>query len=99
MKHTFPILAAALLCGACAFAQDDCYSRLRNDTLTIGNSRIERKFVWNGGNLVTYSLTDKSSGQVWLNRTPAPDFEIPGDAEVSAGTYSSARVGETVIHP
>ena len=99
MKHTFPILAAALLCGACAFAQDDCYSRLRNDTLTIGNSRIERKFVWNGGNLVTYSLTDKSSGQVWLNRTPAPDFEIPGDAEVSAGTYSSARIGETGIHP
>ena len=99
MKHTFPILAAALLCGACAFAQDDCYSRLRNDTLTIGNSRIERKFVWNGGNLVTYSLTDKSSGQVWLNRTPAPDFEIPGDAEASAGTYSSARVGETGIHP
>ncbi|MEF2792825.1 MAG: alpha-galactosidase, partial [Alistipes dispar] len=99
MKHTFPILAAALLCGACAFAQDDCYSRLRNDTLTIGNSRIERKFVWNGGNLVTYSLTDKSSGQVWLNRTPAPDFEIPGDAEASAGTYSSARIGETGIHP
>ena len=85
MKHTFPILAAALLCGACAFAQDDCYSRLRNDTLTIGNSRIERRFVWNGGNLMTQSLTDFSSGQVWTSRSLAPDFKVTGDARSTGG--------------
>ena len=45
MKHTLPILFTMLLCGASAFPQEGCYSRLRkNDTLTIGNSRIERRF-------------------------------------------------------
>ena len=48
MKHTLPILFTMLLCGTSAFPQEGCYSRLQNDTLTIGNSRIERRFVWNG---------------------------------------------------
>ena len=37
MKHTLPILFTMLLCGTSAFPQEGCYSRLQNDTLTIGN--------------------------------------------------------------
>ena len=88
-----------LLCGASAFPQDGCYSRLQNDTLTIGNTRIERRFVWNGGNLMTHSLTDFSSGQVWTSRALTPDFQISCDTDADAGTYSSATVAETAIHP
>ena len=83
MKHTLPILFTMLLCGTSAFPQEGCYSRLQNDTLTIGNSRIERRFVWNGGNLMTQSLTDFSSGQVWTSRSLTPDFLVAGDTRSS----------------
>ena len=85
MKHTLPILFTMLLCGTSAFPQEGCYSRLQNDTLTIGNSRIERRFVWNGGNLMTQSLTDFSSGQVWTSRSLTPDFKVAGDTRSTGG--------------
>ena len=99
MKRIVPILSFLLLCSASAFSQDGCYSRLQNDTLTIGNTRIERRFVWNGGNLMTCSLTDFSSGQVWTSRSLTPDFKVSNDARGVSGTYSSVQVAETEIHP
>ena len=99
MKHTLPILFTMLLCGMSAFPQEGCYSRLRNDTLTIGNSRIERRFVWNGGNLMTQSLTDFSSGQVWTSRSLTPDFKVAGDTRSTGGRCSTKRIAETDIHP
>ena len=47
-----------------SYAQSSCYSELKGDTLTIGNRLVERKFVWNGGNLMTYSLCDKVNGKI-----------------------------------
>lgn len=99
MTRILPILSALLLCSASAFSQEGCYSRLQNDTLTIGNTRIERRFVWNGGNLMTQSLTDFSSGQVWTSRSLTPDFQVTGDARGTSGSYSSVAVAETGIHP
>ena len=99
MKHTLPILFTMLLCGTSAFPQEGCYSRLQNDTLTIGNSRIERRFVWNGGNLMTQSLTDFSSGQVWTSRSLTPDFKVAGDTRSTGGRCSTKRIAETDIHP
>lgn len=82
------------------YSQGGFYSRLQNDTLTIGNKLIERKFLWNNGNLITYSLTDKSSGQCWLNRTKSPDFRISKEVNnLSNPSYASQRIKETVIHP
>ena len=72
MKHTLPILFTMLLCGTSAFPQEGCYSRLQNDTLTIGNSRIERRFVWNGGNLMTQSLTEAPADAARRNGSPKP---------------------------
>lgn len=99
MKRIFLIIVAlsTLLPG---YSQNDSYSRSYNDTLTIGNKLIERKFLWNKGNLITYSLTDKVSGQCWLNRTKSPDFRISKDVNnISNPSYASREIKETVIHP
>ena len=56
---------------------EECFSKLEGDTLTIGNSLTERKFVWNGGNLMTASVTDKSAGRTYRTADLAPDFVMP----------------------
>lgn len=81
-----------------SYGQNGCYSLLKNDTLTIGNRLIERKFVWNGGNLITYSLTDKGSGQVWVNKSKSSDFYISKEEAVN-GSHTSTKIDETLIHP
>ena len=52
------------------------YSRWNGDTLVIGNNLIERKFVLNGGNLMTYSLENKASGKIHKSKVLRPDFTI-----------------------
>ena len=89
-----------LLITSYSFAQSTCYSTLTNDTLTIGNKMIERKFIWNNGNLITHSLTDKTSNQRWLNKTLKPDFIVTKDMPVAVNSsYNALQVKETVIHP
>lgn len=99
MKRIFIILSAFVSLLS-AYSQNSYYSRLRDDTLVIGNGLIERKFIWNKGNLITYSLTNKLSGQCWLNRAETPDFQISKDiANISNTSYASREIGETTIHP
>lgn len=82
------------------YTQVGCYSYLKNDTLVIGNKLIERKFIWNNGNLITYSLTDKSCDRHWLNKSRTPDFVITKDVfEASDASYIVRKADETVIHP
>ena len=52
MKNILTLLFV-LFGGYSLHAQDTCYGRLKNDTLTIGNSLVERTFLWNGGNIIT----------------------------------------------
>jgi len=85
-----------LFAGHYAKGQAKFYSYLNKDTLAIGNKWIERKFLWNKGNLITYSLTDKFAGQSWLNRLKSPDFYISGMAS-SKGTYATKEIAETTI--
>lgn len=76
------------------------YSRLEQDTLVIGNNLIERKFIWNEGNLITYSLTDKSSDQRWLNKLKTPDFYISKDmGEATNSSFKSEVINESTLHP
>lgn len=99
MKRTYLILFffSFLLSG---YAQNSCYSRLEKDTLMIGNDLIERKFIWNGGNLITYSLTDKTSKYCWLNKTKNPDLRVLKNVEdVSNSLYVSGEIKESSIHP
>jgi len=83
-----------------AYAQDQYYSRLAKDTLTIGNGLIERKFIWNKGNLVTHSVTDKSSAQSWINKNKVPDLLISKNISVASNAvYRNQEVAETSIQP
>ena len=78
----------------------ECYSRLEADTLTIGNGLIERKFVWNGGNLMTHSITDKSSGTVHLSGRLEPDFVMTSvSGPGTNGKLFSEKVLETPVSP
>ena len=82
-----------------SYSQKGYYSRLDNDTLVIGNKLIERKFVWNNGNLITYNLTNKSSGQCWFNKSKNPDFQILKDVtKVSGTSYATKEIVENTIH-
>lgn len=77
-----------------------CYGRLQNDTLTIGNNRIERKFLWNKGNIITYSLKNKDNNQLWLNNSQTPDFRITTDLpNAQNGTIKVDQVQSTKIYP
>ena len=79
-------------------AQDTCYGYLKNDTLTIGNCLIERTFLWNGGNLITYRLTDKRNGKSWNNHSLTPDFKVTKDVPQSSNSSLKVEsVKETKI--
>ena len=81
-------------------AVSGCYSRLEKDTLTIGNGLIERKFVWNGGNLMTCSITDKVSGKIHRFVKPSPDFVMTsGGGSGQDADFSSADVPQTAVSP
>ena len=98
IKRSATLILTFSLLSAC-YSQNSYYSRLENDTLTIGNALIERKFVWNKGNLITYSLTDKTSGQHWLNKTKSPDFRISEKRDsIWNSSYTTRQVEETTIH-
>ena len=99
MKRFFTLFALLTLCGAASFAQEDCYSLLRDDTLTMGNSRIERTFLWNNGNLVTIRVTDKGSGRVWTNSSRTPDFEASRAGTNGPGRWRVERKEATELHP
>jgi alpha-galactosidase len=99
MKRMFLIIWAFVPLIS-TYSQINYYSRLENDTLIIGNKHIERKFIWNKGNLITYSLSNKLSGQCLLNKNKKPDFQILKDIEnISKTSYTSKEIAETAIHP
>ncbi|NDV79176.1 alpha-galactosidase [Dysgonomonas sp. 511] len=99
IKRIFTVTFLTLLSLIPAFAQKGCYSRLENDTLVIGNSLVERKFIWNKGNLISFCLTDKMGNESWMNNTLKPDFHISKAKETAKGEYSSDIVAQTSIHP
>ena len=89
--------ASAWTCSS-LYAQKTCYSELKGDTLVIGNECIERKFIWNDGNLVTYSLSDKANRKTTFTVKQAPDFFISKDTrEASKGACRVEKVAVTDI--
>lgn len=87
----FLSLAAALFAGA-----SDCYSVLEGDTLRMGNSRIERVWLWNNGHLITCRVVDKASGKVLTSRGDTPDFAVnranPTDGAMTVGRLKNDGV-------
>lgn len=81
-------------------AQESCYSVMHGDTLVLGNGLIERKMLWNGGNLITVCLTDKLSGKTHFSDSKAPDFVMAADS----GAGKDAKINiedirQNLIHP
>ncbi|MDE6490078.1 MAG: alpha-galactosidase [Muribaculaceae bacterium] len=99
MKQRFftALMMSAAVSAALASA-DKCYSRLDGDTLKIGNDRIERRFLWNGGNLITAGLTDKMSGKVLHTTAKNPDFTV-NRASASDGRIESSVIAADGIRP
>lgn len=56
----------------------DCKAFLKNDTLVISNQAIERKWFWNGGNIIPVSLTNRVSGHRLLFEDKLPSFNMAG---------------------
>jgi hypothetical protein len=78
----------------------DYMARLKNDTLTLENSKIARTYKWNMGNIITLSLTNKENGKVWLMSTNRPDLSFPGQTDKATNAVFSAKIiPGTVIYP
>ena len=54
----------------------DCSASLDHDTLTIGNSKIERKWLWNNGDLKACSIKDRLTGETVVFDNLLPSFSI-----------------------
>ncbi|WP_158602591.1 alpha-galactosidase [Proteiniphilum sp. X52] len=72
------ISAHASYCNNTDFRYLDCIVELKNDVLTVENSKIERIFTFNNGHLITTSITNKESGFQWNTTDDAPDMSLPG---------------------
>ena len=81
----------------------ECYARMDSNILSIGNSKIERNFKWNNGQLVTLEIRDKLSGKSWINqysKTNKTDLKIPGiSGEANNAKWSSSIQPATPITP
>lgn len=79
---------------------DYCSARQEGDLLILENSKISRTYLWNNGNLITRSLTNKQNGKTCESETTKPDMSFPGQPEVnSPGTFSSEIVSGTDVKP
>ena len=80
-------------------AQDisTCKATLMNDTLVIENNFIARKFLWNNGDLITQSLTDKKQHITWAWISKEPDASLPGHTKaVGKGRFTVQQISH---HP
>ena len=76
------------------------YAEMSADTLKLGNSLIERTFQWNGGNLMTTSLSDFSTGVTHLSASLRPDMVlVRGVTEGEDGSWTTEVVEQNDIHP
>jgi len=79
---------------------EDCSARLVDDKLILENSHISRTFLWNNGNLITVSLTDKQTNKTWSCSTTKPDMAFPGQSgEATNPFFSSEIVPKTALKP
>jgi len=88
MMRTILFVACVLFAGF--FAQSTLAQALP-DTLLIENEHIARRYLWNGGHLVSLSLEHKPSGKNWHMKEPKADFVL-ADLELEAVAASLEQV-------
>jgi hypothetical protein len=78
----------------------DARVTLSDGVLTLANSRIERRFRWNEGNLVSIEIADPVTDRSWDLAGSVPDLEPLGATLESEGGWFAARtIEETPISP
>ena len=98
-------LIASLFLSEIVHAQNNenlpgCYAKLENELLIIGNNDIERIWLWNNGNIITQSITDKKNNKKWIINSNRPDLSLPGETEkASNALFNLIAVAETSISP
>jgi len=71
----------------------DCYAYLKNDVLTLGNSCIGRRFIWNKGQLIGREIRDKQIQKKWKLCSSEPDFCLPEEtSKVCEGKLQVKKV-------
>ncbi|GAA4306227.1 hypothetical protein GCM10023143_12020 [Compostibacter hankyongensis] len=53
---------------------------LKKDTLTINNSRIEEKWIWNNGNIIPYSIKNITNGKTLVTKASSLPFVLPNES-------------------
>lgn len=98
MKYFILLVSFAFSFSCHLLAHSLPYAEWRKDTLVLGNDFIERRFLWNGGNLITLSLKDKKQSQEWHNQHPVPDFYVPGQTpEATDGKWSFSEIKSEIL--
>ncbi|WP_375436562.1 alpha-galactosidase [uncultured Hymenobacter sp.] len=105
LLHRLGLLVCLLLLGFPARSQRkvpalaECRAERVGDELVLANSQIERRYRWNGGQLLSVSLTDKRTGHSWPLDGQTPDVRLPGPDAPNASAPSSAGTLTVVPHP
>ena len=94
------LLLTFMIAAFVAKAENTWYAKLSSDTLSIGNSLIERCYLWNGGHLKTISLTDKITGVTHKCHSVRPDLVLlRGVDKGLEGRLETEVVPCNEIHP
>lgn len=94
------LLSAVYLVSALTSHGASWYARMDGDTLSVGNSLIERRYLWNGGHLKTLSLEDKTIGIVHRSKVLRPDLVLTkGAGAGTGGRLQSEVVPESEVCP
>ena len=98
MKRLLSFIAIFLMYIS-SHAAPSWYARMSADTLTIGNTLIERTFLWNGGNLKTLSLKDLKSGVCHKTFSVRPDLQlIKSEGPGQNGKFDVAEIAQDEVH-
>ena len=100
MKRILSLFAVSVLAIYSAAGQS-WYAEISGDTLSIGNSLIDRTFCWKNGQLSTISITDKANDFIRFNKNSGnPDLELlPATVRSSEGHLEKEVVPQTEITP
>ena len=76
-----------------------CKAILHDSILTLENDLIARTYNWNGGDLKSMSLTDKSTGYTFTLNSLQPDALFPGSGKPSGAKLETREVMATPVSP
>ena len=71
---------------------------LKNDTLTIRNSRIEAQWLWNKGDIIPYRIKNRTTGKALVTTSASRSLVLPGAPFRSNETFTIKNIRRDSIH-